>query len=65
MEDLAAKFGQPHLNMLHLLQNLKEFRTARNAADVPATAEVILGILEAISSLQQDDQLPIPVDDMN
>ena len=65
MEDLASRYGHPHLYMDELLQNLKELRTSRNAADVPATTELILGILEAITSLQQTDQLQLPVDSMN
>ena len=65
MEDLASRYGHPHLNMVELHHNLKEVRTARNPAEIITTTETILGILEAIASLQQTDQLNLPVDSMN
>lgn len=65
MEDLAPRYGHPHLNMVQLLQDLKEVRTAHNPSEIITTTESILRILEAISSLQRNDQLHLPVDSMN
>ena len=48
-----------------MLFNLKEVGTARNPSEIITTTESIFGILEAISSLQQNDQLQLPVDSMN
>ena len=55
LADLETKFGMPHLNLPILLTSLKETRTARLPDDVPAVAESILTQLEAIASLQGDE----------
>ena len=50
MEDLASRYGHPHLNMVELFKILK-IRTSRNPAEIITTTETILGILEAIAWL--------------
>ena len=60
LADLETKYGMPHLNLPILLTSLKETRTARSADDVPAVAESILNKLEAIATLQGNEDYVLP-----
>ena len=59
---LNLKFNSPQLMIPKVYEEIKSISPARNASDVPKTAERVLRKIESLSALMNDDETSLPAD---
>ena len=62
IDNMKAKFGMKNLNKPVLLARLKNMKTAASPSQIPATAEAILTVLEALAQMEQETVQHLPQD---
>ena len=58
---LHLRYGNPHLQLPAVYDEIKNLQITKSQADIPKAAERILSKIEALSSLKEDTQ-PLPSD---
>ena len=61
LEWLHLRWGNPHLQLPAVYDEIKNLQPAKSQADIPKAAEGCLKLLEVLSSLRLDTQ-PLPSD---
>ena len=61
LEWLHLRWGNPHLQLPAVYNEIKNLQPAKSQADIPKAAERVLSKIEALSSLKDDTQ-PLPSD---
>ena len=61
LEWLHLRWGNPHLQLPAVYDEIKNLQPAKSQADIPKAAERVLSKIEALSSLKEDTQ-PLPSD---